>query len=112
MGIILLLVLTVCVPASARAAVGSRADAPLQARSTLLRMSVTHPEARVSVIVQLAGSPSSVNWQVARLGGQVTGQLSLIHALVVTLPARAVPALAALPGVRWVSPDATVVKSS
>ncbi len=78
----------------------------------LLSVAAAHPDAPVRVIVQEGGDTTSVNGSITRLGGHVTQELSLIHAIGATLPARAVPALARARGVRWVSLDAPVVKSS
>lgn len=78
----------------------------------LLALAVLHPDARVPVIVQAQGATTDLAALVVRLGGRVTSDLSLIHGLAAILPARALPGLARTPGVRWVSRDAPVVKSS
>ena len=86
--------------------------ARLPVQPALLRLAATRPDTRVRVIVQAQGSTAPVRAALARLGGRVTDNLSLIHAVVATLPARAVPQLAQARGVRYVSPDGAVVKSS
>ncbi|MCE7986945.1 MAG: peptidase S8 [Caldilinea sp. CFX5] len=70
-----------------------------------------HPSAKVSVIVQMHASAALLAASVAQLGGKVTQELALINALVAELPAQQVTALAATPGVRWVSLNAPVVAS-
>jgi len=77
----------------------------------LARLATAHPGSRVRVVVQAQGPDTALRAQVARLGGRVTTDLSLIHAVAATLPARAVATLARTPGVRYVSLDAPTVKS-
>ncbi len=106
----LLLGLAACLPLQGRSPV--QAAAPLRAQPALLQLAAAHPDAQVGVIVQLRDAGQSVNWGLDGLGARVTRRLPIIHALAVRLPARSVPRLAAMPGVRWVSLDAPVVKSS
>lgn len=70
------------------------------------------PATRVQVIVQEFGHNSSGNWLVTRLGGRAASYLSIINVVVATPPPDAAQALTASPAVRWVSPDAPVVKSN
>jgi serine protease AprX len=74
----------------------------------LLQMAAEQPEARVSVIVQKTVKDTSVENLVTGLGGQVTKDLSIIHAFAAEVPGKAVPELAWARGVRWVSLDAPV----
>jgi serine protease AprX len=85
--------------------------AHLRAQAALLQFAATHPDAHVQVIVQQQGQ-DSVNWEIRHLGGRVTSDLPIIHAVAATIRAGEVPALAEAPDVRWVSPDAPVVRSS
>ncbi len=66
----------------------------------------------VSVIVQKTGAGNSVEEQVARLGGTVTQDLSIIQAFAADMPAQQVSALARVNGVRWVSLDSEVAQSA
>jgi serine protease AprX len=88
------------------------AASPVHAQAALLRLAATHPATPVRVIVQRQGHGAGVEQLVTRLGGRVTSDLSIINALVATLPAGMVPVLAAAPGVRWISLDAPVVHAS
>ncbi|MGB8644273.1 MAG: S8 family peptidase [Anaerolineae bacterium] len=81
-------------------------------QSALLQFVRTQPDAQVAVIVQKTDNGVDLAPLLARLGGRVTQDLSIIHAFAAQLPARAIPELAAAPGVRWISPDAPVAKSS
>jgi len=92
-------------PAQAAQAAG----APIE--PALAHLAIAQPGSRVRVVVQAQGPNTALRAQVARLGGQVTTDLSLIHAVAATLPARAVATLARTPGVRYVSLDAPTVKS-
>lgn len=90
---------------------------PLQPE--LFHWAAAHPTANVSVIVQMRPQTADLTTSlttnltsgVVQLGGQVTQALPIIDALVAEVPAQQVTALAALPGVRWVSLNAPVVTS-
>ena len=62
--------------------------------------------------VQKTTGDASLEQAAAGLGGTVTGELGFINSFVASLPARQVPSLAARPGVKWISFDAPVVKTS
>ncbi|GAA0806568.1 S8 family serine peptidase [Spirilliplanes yamanashiensis] len=66
------------------------------------------------VIVRVAGAAALARAEaaVAAAGGTVTGRLGVIGGLAATVPAPAVTALAAVPGVLAVTPDATVRPSA
>jgi serine protease AprX len=85
--------------------------AATRAQPILLELAATQPDATVSVIVQKLATDASVESLVARLGGIVTQEIGMINALAVQLPARAIPDLASSTNVRWVSLDASVIKT-
>ncbi|MHB8515066.1 MAG: S8 family serine peptidase [Dehalococcoidia bacterium] len=70
-----------------------------------------HPGAAVPVIVQAAPGrdPAAL---VTAAGGQVRANLGLIHAVSATIPGGRLGALAATPGVTWVSLDGAVSSTS
>ncbi|MFN8597453.1 MAG: S8 family peptidase [Anaerolineae bacterium] len=70
----------------------------------------TQPEATVQVIVQKTTADTTLEATVETMGGTVTRDLHLIQGFAARLKAGDVPRLAALPGVRWVSLDAPMVK--
>jgi len=78
----------------------------------LRQLASEEPDLLVDLIVQQAGHSPQVADRVAQLGGTVRQALSLINALAVTLPAKAIPTLAAAPGVRVISLDSQLYKSS
>lgn len=78
----------------------------------LLRQAAAHPGSTMRVIVQAQGPVSTVRAALVRLGAHVTADLSIIHALAASIPAHALPRIARVQGVRWVSPDAGVVHSA
>ena len=82
-----------------------------RAQTMLLGMAASAPDEMVRVIVQRANLGTHVEDQVARLGGTITRDLSIINALAVTLPAKSVPELARADAVRWVSLDAPLASS-
>jgi serine protease AprX len=92
-------------------AVAAAPDAAPRAQPVLLAMVAEHPEARVGVIVQKTVKDTNVEERVIQLGGVVTKDLHIINAFAAELPAQAVPELARVAGVRWVSLDAPVVQA-
>src|SRR4051812_43443851 len=86
-------------------------DNTVHAHPALLQEAAQHPDAMVGVIVQKSVIDNSVEQAVAKLGGTVTKDLHIINAFAAQLPAKAVPQLAQIPGVRWVSPDAPIIKA-
>jgi len=90
---------------------GSAPAAPLRAQPILLELAAHQPEATLNLIVQKNTLAAEVEAAVARLGGVVVRPLRLINGFTAQLPASAVPDLARLPGVRWVSLDAAVHQS-
>src|SRR5689334_22699830 len=85
--------------------------AALRAQPELLLLAAQQPDRMIDVIVQKALPAESVEQRVAALGGQVTKDLSLIHAIAARLPAAALPELARSVGVRWLSLDAPLVRT-
>ncbi len=88
------------------------AVAPPRAAAALLALAAQQPPQVVRVIVQATGPDVPLASLITGLGGTVRQDLGLIHAAAADLPAGAVPALAAAPGVRWVSPDAPAVRTA
>ena len=84
----------------------------LRAAPTLLAFAQRYPDELFSVIVQNAQQASTVKALVQQLGGEVTGDLSLIKGLAVRIPGRSIAQLAAAPQIKWISQDAPVYKSS
>jgi serine protease AprX len=77
----------------------------------LQQLALAHPEAPVSIIVQKTTAGAGVELEVARLGGTVTKDLSIINAFAAELSAAGAADLAQAKGVRWVSLDAPVQQS-
>lgn len=103
-----LLLVTLMVPAMG---VAPMQAATVHAHPALLQEATRHPDSKVSVIVQKSVSGNSIEQAVVKLGGTVTKDLHIINAFAAELPAKAVPQLASMPGVRWVSPDAPIIKA-
>lgn len=98
---ILLIMVTVLLPQAA----GSQQS---RIQPDVLQLAANEPGARLAVIVQMQHDTAYVATTIVRLGGVVTRDLSIIHAVAATLPTRAVLALAQIAGVRWISLDAPV----
>ncbi len=71
------------------------------------------PLTQVDVIVQTRSElvSNKVKDEVKRLGGKLTLDLSIIHGFAAVLPVRSLRAVAALPEVKWISPDGDVYLS-
>ena len=80
-------------------------------QAALLTLADQRPDAPVGVIVETLANTNDVKDTIIQLGGVVTKQLPIIHALAAELPAKAVLSLGKASGVRWVSLDAPMVKS-
>ena len=78
----------------------------------LAQASVTSPEQQISVIIQITGSSDQVEGAIESLGGTVTRDLSIINAIAARVPAKAVPELASVQGVGWVSLDAPIISTA
>ncbi len=87
----------------------AEADPAASLQPALAELAAASPEQRVSVIVQASGDAGQLQGIVETLDGEVTGDLHIINAFSAELPAGAVPRLARMGGVRWVSLDAPVV---
>ena len=81
---------------------------PAKAQSILLEMASTQPDTAVSVIVQKTAKEARVENLVARLGGKITVDLSIINGFAAELQAKDIPILAQADEVRGVSLDAPV----
>jgi serine protease AprX len=89
-----------------------KVDASPRVQPELLNLAVQKPDSKLSIIVQKLVRDGSVEQAVARLGGRITKDLSIINAFAACVPARAVHTLATTAGVRWISMDAVVGQSS
>src|SRR5438477_4057666 len=89
-----------------------KAEAAPRVQPQLLAMAAQHPDGTVGVIVQKTSADKSVESLVTRLGGRITKDLHIINAFAADLPGKAVQTVAQADGVRWVSLDSPVVKSS
>lgn len=78
----------------------------------LQQLAADNPRQLVSVIVQKTTLDNRVEAAVTRLGGQVTKDLRFIRAFAAQMSARSAVALGSNPGVRWVSPDARMERST
>jgi len=83
-----------------------------RAQPALLAIAAEHPDARVSVIVQKLARDAAVEQLVTNLGGVVTTDLHIINAFAAEMPARAASQLGQATGVRWVSLDTAVVRTT
>ena len=101
--ILLTLVTGFFVPAASRVDSASMRVQPL-----LASMAISDPSETVRVIVQKAAGTSDAEQEVARLGGKVTRDLSLINAFAAEMTAGSAAQLSPLEPVRWVSLDAPV----
>ncbi|KAB8330861.1 S8 family peptidase [Scytonema tolypothrichoides VB-61278] len=86
--------------------------APVGLPPHLRALAVSAPNKVVAVIVQLTHGAEGTTSAISALGGAVTAELRLINALAVSLPARQLPALAALDTVRQVSLDAPLIDTA
>ena len=87
-------------------------DSSVRVQPLLSQLAITEPELLIDLIVQQNRETESVAHKVIELGGKVHHSLTLINALAVTLPAKAIPTLATLPAVRWISLDSQLYKSN
>jgi len=78
----------------------------------LVHLAAEQPDQLVRIIVQKSVQDTSVENLVTQMGGTIIQDLHIIHAFAVILPAKTVLALDRMNGVRWVSLDAPVVKTS
>ena len=78
----------------------------------LLQAAAENPEQLVAVVVQKQGQTNRVEGQVAKLGGKVTQDLSIINAFAAEMPAQAAVELSHMGAVRWVSLDAKLASSA
>jgi serine protease AprX len=76
----------------------------------LAQLATQEPDRIVSVIIQ-PGDTLHARAAIESLGGEITRELDIIHAVVAEIRAGAAPSLAANPGVRWVSLNSPVTSS-
>jgi serine protease AprX len=96
----------------ALAPLASRPAQPPKAHPMLLAQAAREPGAPVAVIVQKLTDERLVEAQVTALGGRVASEFPMIRGFAAELPARAIPALASHGEVRWISPDAQMLRPS
>lgn len=70
------------------------------------------PHELIRLIVQKEATATDLNAQITYLGGAVIDDLHIINALSIELPSSAIPQLAATDGVRWISLDAPIKRTS
>ena len=83
-----------------------------KAHTLLTQLAAEQPDQLVAVIVQKLAKDMRLEALVVKLGGKVTRDLHIINAFAAEMEAQAALALARDPGVRWVSLDAPVERSS
>jgi serine protease AprX len=83
-----------------------------QAHPLILDLATRQPAEMVSVIVRGTTPDAPLALMVARLGGRITHNLSIVQAVVAELPAAAALDLARSPQVHWVSPNGAVATSA
>jgi serine protease AprX len=83
-----------------------------KAQPMLVELAVQEPAQLVRVIVQKVAGASRVEERVAKLGGQVTRDLSIINAFAAEMTAEAAVELARTESVRWISLDAPVQQAA
>ena len=106
-GLLMVLALVVALLPTAQASYAVPRAQPL-----LRTIAAADPQAPVTVIVQKLVADRHLEEMAMCLGGMITKDLHIINAFVAHLPAQAALELARMPGVRWVSLDAPVVKTS
>ncbi len=87
-------------------------QAASRAQPALLTIAAEHPDAQVSVIVQKLARDAAVEQLVTNLGGGVTADLHIINAFAADMPARVALQIGRAAGVRWVSLDTAVVRTT
>ncbi len=106
-----LMVLALAMPMLAAVPTTPSSAAP-HAYPALLQMATEKPDSLVNVIVQKSGAAKTAEDLVTRLGGTVTQDLHIINAFGARILAKAIPELSNSSGVRWVSMDSPVAKST
>jgi serine protease AprX len=87
-------------------------SASMRLQPLLAGMAASDPSQTVRVIVQKEAGTSDAELEVARLGGQVIRDLSMINAFAAEMTAGSVARLARLGSVQWVSLDAPVQQAA
>ncbi|MDI6694838.1 MAG: S8 family serine peptidase [Anaerolineales bacterium] len=106
-----LIIVTLCM--GLIGAPASAAPAPLHIHPQLMKLAQQQPHQMERVILMIQpGSADDLAIILQRWGGRVVNELKMIHALTVETPAWTTLKLAALPQVRWVTPDAAVIEAN
>jgi serine protease AprX len=87
-------------------------EVPIKAQPELIQLALANPSQDVSVIVQKIGNTKSPEAEVAKLGGRVAGDLSIINSFYAEMTAEAAVELSRVDSVRWVSLDAKINSSA
>lgn len=106
------LALTLVLPAMTIFSAPMEGAAQARVQPSLLAMAEQHPDSMVSVIVQKSVNDRGPEYAVKALGGKLTKDLTIINAFAAEVPARTVENMAGIDGIKWVSLDAAVDKSS
>jgi serine protease AprX len=84
---------------------------PVRMNALLAQMVAEEPGQTIRVIVQVADETDMAVRFVEKMGGSVLKDLPLINAFAAEMPAKAVPNLAGIASVSWVSLDAPVIST-
>ena len=84
---------------------------PAKIHPSLIRIADESPDEVVSVIVQLKQQTQDVEALISKIGGDVTHDLGILHAVTAQLPVSSAMKLANEPDVRWMSLDTEVTNS-
>jgi serine protease AprX len=106
--LILLALAAAALPSAGASATAARA---VTVHSAIWAYEAAHPGQPVPVIVQTSGN-ADAGALVTAAGGDVRGDLGIIHAVAADVPADALASLAAAPGLRWISLDGPVTSTS
>jgi serine protease AprX len=107
------LLILLVLAAAALPSAGAAAMAPHAAtvHGAVWAYEAAHPGQPVPVIVQTSGD-ADAGALVTAAGGDVRGELGIIHAVAADVPADRLASLAAAPGLKWISLDGPVTSTS
>ena len=109
----LILILLATLLQGAQPAIGIRSPSWITKTQPVLQELIAQSQqSSVRVIIQQTGEEGRVADMVARSGGIVIDELPIIHSVVATVPVTAIPRIAALASVRWVSLDTQMMSST
>ena len=92
--------------------VAARSSDPPNVQGYLQTLAATHPDDRVTVIVQKHDHRDTAEQIVLANGGQVMRQLPLINAFTATMTAKAVMQLARSATIKWIALDAPILSQT